>query len=365
MKTRQSSATALTVQQAEALILQAPLHTPFRIATGQHDTFANTFLRIQLSDGSIGWGEAGIATHITGETLEETLVNLQHAALQLIGTNLANYRSVCSQLNRRHHKNHAAQQAVEIAVLDAISNSCAIPLWRLFGHKPKKLQTDITIVIGSAREAANATRRFHRKGFKTFKIKIGTNHDLDVERIQSVAREAPGCTILLDANQAFTAESMLALLKTLRRHRIRPKLLEQPVPREDWDGLRKLTRESGTVVCADESVRSLGDAVFAIKTKAVHAINLKLAKTALFETAEIARITKAAGLKLMIGAMLESALSISAAAHFAAGFQYIDYVDLDTTYFIRGPLARTPCLNPAGHINVNTIPAGIGVTPKT
>jgi L-alanine-DL-glutamate epimerase-like enolase superfamily enzyme len=365
MKSKTSLTPSLTVQQAEATILQAPLHTPFRIATGQHDTFANAFLRIQLSDGSVGWGEAGVAPHITGETLEQTLVNLQHAALQLIGTNLANYRSTCILLSRRHQKNHAAQQAVEMAVLDAVCNSCRFPLWHLFGHKPKKLQTDITIVIGSASEAATATRQFLRKGFTTFKIKIGTNPDLDFERIQAVVRQAPDSTILLDANQAFTAESILSLLKTLRRHKIRPRLLEQPVPREDWDGLRKLTRESGTVVCADESVRSLNDALFAIKTGAVHAINLKLAKTALFETAEIARITKAAGLKLMMGAMLESALSISAAAHFAAGFQHVDYIDLDTTYFIRGPLARTPCLNTSGHIDVSTVRTGVGVTPKT
>jgi L-alanine-DL-glutamate epimerase-like enolase superfamily enzyme len=136
------------------------------------------------------------------------------------------------------------------------------------------------------------------------------------------------------------------------------------VQREDWDGLRKLTRESNTIVCADESVRSLDEALYAIKTKAVHAINLKLAKTAIFETAEIARISKAAGLKLMLGAMMESALSITASAHFAAGFHQIDYIDLDTTYFIQGPLSRTPCLNPSGQVDVSEIRAGIGVTPK-
>ena len=55
------------VDDAVAAIIRAPLVTPFRIATGQHDELANVFLRLRTSDGICGYGEAAVASHITGE----------------------------------------------------------------------------------------------------------------------------------------------------------------------------------------------------------------------------------------------------------------------------------------------------------
>ena len=44
----------------------------------------------------------------------------------------------------------------------------------------------------------------------------------------------------------------------------------------------------------------------------------------------------------MLGAMMESALSITASAHLAAGLGCFDFIDLDTTFFLKGELARSP-----------------------
>jgi len=101
-----------------------------------------------------------------------------------------------------------------------------------------------------------------------------------------------------------------------------------------------------------------------VRTRAVNVVSLKLAKTGLLPTAEIARYARASGMKLMIGAMLESALSITAAAHFAAGFGGIEFVDLDTTYFIRGPLSHSPYLDAEGRFDFSAAGPGIGVVPR-
>ena len=64
---------------------QAPLNQPFRIATGQHDHLENILFTIELKDGTKGYGEAAVATHITGETIEQTLKNLKGIAHWLKG----------------------------------------------------------------------------------------------------------------------------------------------------------------------------------------------------------------------------------------------------------------------------------------
>jgi hypothetical protein len=60
---------SFVIDDATVSTIKAPLITPFRIATGQHDEWENVFLRLRTSEGVCGYGEAAVATHITGETV--------------------------------------------------------------------------------------------------------------------------------------------------------------------------------------------------------------------------------------------------------------------------------------------------------
>ncbi|MEI8010929.1 MAG: dipeptide epimerase [Candidatus Omnitrophota bacterium] len=352
---------SLIVKKVQVLSLHAPLCSPFRIATGQHDALENVLLRIELVDGIVGFGEAAVATHITGETIARTTDNLKESGAALVGEDIADYRSLLYSFQERFNGNHAGLAAFEMAVLDAFCCSMKIPLWRLFGGRPAKMSTDITVVIGSVEEAEAWTKDFYKRGFRSFKVKVGRDPDLDIERVKMVVKCAPRASIILDANQAFSASSMLKFLKALKAKGICPALLEQPVAKADWDGLRELTRVSGVPVCADESVGSLASAVFALKTGAVNAVNIKLMKSGFLEGAAIARLAQARGAKLMMGAMMESALAITAGAHLAAGLGGFEFIDLDTTFFIKGPHARSPYLNAKGQFDLSKASAGIGV----
>lgn len=274
---------------------------------------------------------------------------------------LYDYRGVCAEFRPLFLGNHAGLAAFEMAVLDGVAKSCRFPFYRFFGGRAVSLASDITVVIGSQPEAEATARAYCKRGFRAFKIKIGADEAVDLDRVLAVARTARGAKILLDANQGYDAPRMLRFLRELRKRGVIPALIEQPVPREDWEGLAKLTRESGVPVCADESVKSLADAVRAVKLRAVDVINIKFMKSGILEGAEIARLARAAGLRLMIGAMMESALAITAAAHFAAGFGGFDFVDLDTTFFVKGPLARSRYLDRGGRFDFKDAGPGIGV----
>lgn len=361
--------TSFVIAEAETSIIRAPLNTPFRIASGQHDELANVFLRLRSSDGICGYGEAAVATHITGETIEATLANLQAAAMKLRGRRIETPEEVCREFGPAFAGNHAGLAALEMALLDLSARTQEIPFYRLFAPAAASapllsFATDITIVIGSLDEARAATEQFAARGFKTFKIKIGRDEELDLRRILAVREIAPDSALILDANMGFTAERMLLFMKRLDASGIRPVLLEQPVPKHDWQGLAAITAAlagSGTLVCADESVGSLADARRAIDTGAVSAINIKFMKSGILEGAEIARLASAHGLPLMLGAMMESALAITASSHFAAGLGCFDFLDIDTTFFLKGPLATSPYLDDSGRFNLQHAGHGIGV----
>ena len=341
---------SIRIKQARAAIVAAPLNTPFRIATGQHDQLENVFLQIETDSGVCGSGEAAVATHITGETVEQTLANLQQVAAQVAGRSITDYAVLIDEFRPCFDTNHAGLAAFEMALLDAVSRSRSIPFVSLFspapGFSPKPcFSSDITIVIGSLEEAETATRHYAGQGFTAFKIKIGKDHELDLQRVRAVHRIAPDSSLILDANMGFNATGMLKFLKQLEADGIRPMLLEQPVPKGDWDGLAAITRAlegSDILVCADESVGSLAAAEQAVALKAVNAINIKFMKSGITESVKIAELACKHGIKLMLGAMMESSLAITAAAHFAAALGCFEVIDLDTTFFYQRPSVPEP-----------------------
>lgn len=352
------------IKNIRVSLMRAPLIQPFRTALGRHDNLENVLFRLELSDGTCGFGEAGIATHITGETIDTTLKNLKSIRQYIIGKDASDYLKLSAGLHERLPHNKAALAAIETALMDALTKQWRIPLWKFFGEKPKKITTDITIVISDLSETEESVGKFYKKGFRIFKIKIGLDPDLDYKRVLTVKRLAPDSIIYLDANQGLTAEKTLSFLRLLKRTGIRPALIEQPVPKDDFEGLQKITRLSEIPVCADESASSLSDAVRLIRQKAVNVINIKLMKSGLFHSREIYLLAKANGIKLMTGAMMETSLAITASAHLAAGLGDFTYIDLDCPFFIKKGYDKNPYLKSNGVYDLRKVKSGIGITPN-
>lgn len=351
------------IERTEVTALEAPLIQPFRTALGDHRSLKNLLFVIHLQGRTKGYGEAAIATHITGETIKQTRQNLRAAGCWLKGKDIRDCLIISAWLHDHFGKNPAAIAAVETALFDALTCDLGIPLWEFFGTRCRKIRTDITIVIADLPETEERVRHFYRRGFRQFKVKIGRDLELDIQRVAAVHKLAPKGVIYIDANQGFSAPEMLKFLKLLERRGIRPDLLEQPVPRDDRDGLKKVSRSTDIPVCADESVRSVEEAKRIIKEKAAGVINIKLMKFGIVHSLEIARLASAAGVKLMIGGMMESSLAMTASAHLAAGLGCFSYIDLDTPFFIKGEVSRNPYLSGNGIYDLRSVKRGVGIVP--
>lgn len=351
----------MIIKDCSVSILRAELIQPFRTALGTHDSLENVLFSLTLADGSKGYGEAAVATHITGETVDETRRNLEQVGPTLIGRDADDYLNLSGELHERLSKNTCALAAIETALVDALTRSWKMPLWKFFGSKPKQLASDITIVIAELKETEESVKRFYKQGFRAFKIKIGRDEDLDVKRVLAVKKLAPRSAIYLDANQGYSAGQTLRFLKTIAKDGVLPQLIEQPVHRDDFDGLMKVTRECKVPVCADESARSLSEAATIIRKKAAQVINIKTMKTGIFESREIALLARANGIGLMAGGMMETSLAMTASAHMAAGLGCFDFIDLDTPFFIKGAVGKNPLLSNKGVYDLQRSGPGIGV----
>ncbi|OGS57693.1 MAG: hypothetical protein A3J79_07025 [Elusimicrobia bacterium RIFOXYB2_FULL_62_6] len=345
-------------------LLDAELFQPFTISSGSHKSLENVLIGVQTAEGVWGWGEAAVAPHITGETQAATQKNLAKTADWLKGKDLADYMKLFVRLEDELETNRAALAASQMALSDALARSLGVPLWRLYGSRPAPARTDITVVIGTEAQAFEFAANWRKRGFRIFKIKTGADTDSDLKRILAVKKAAPGSEIYLDFNCAYdvrTAERFVALLE---RKGVVPRVIEQPVPKDDHEGLGYLSRKFKMPVCADESAYSVSDAVRLIKNKRVTAINIKLTKLGLLRAREVWALAKAKGIKLMMGEMLETELASACAAQFASGLGGFDFIDLDTPFFIKpGKMKGGRHILPNGVYDIKSIKAGIGYAP--
>jgi len=353
-----------TIKTAGVSALKARLLQPFRTSLGTHNSLENILFSVTLDSGIIGHGEAAVAPHITGESYGATFRNLEKARTFCEGRKIGELEKVSAWLHKEFPLNPSAVAAVETALLDALTRSQKIPMWRTFGKKARQLQSDITVVLSDLGETRRSVKKFYAQGFRAFKVKIGRDLELDIKRLLALQKLAPRCRIYVDANQGYSAVEIIKFLDVLKKNGVRVHLLEQPVKKNDWEGLKKISRSTKIPVCADESVRSLDDARRAIKFKLAPVINIKIMKCGLLHAEKIARLAHRNGIKLMIGGMMESSIAMTASAHLAAGMGCFDYIDLDTPFFIKGAVKLNPYLSESGKYDLKKVKAGIGITPE-
>lgn len=318
------------IVRLEAIPLNVPLLADFAIASSTLKAVNNVAVRLELEDGTVGWGETSVLPPLTVESQPLALQAIGASEAILKGRSAGAWRSIAGLL-REHFPDYPSVRAgIEMALLDALTRHRELPLYEFFGGAGSHLVTDITIPICASEKAFNLAREYRLRGFETLKVKVGRDPDSDFEHLCAIREGFPECRLLLDANCGFNADEMIGLVRRLEASGMKPVLLEQPVPRDDLAGLRKVTDTTGIPVAADESCASPHDAIRIIKAGAARVINIKLVKSGVAQALDIVSIARSAGLDLMIGGMVETRIGIGFAAHFAAGIGGFQWIDLDT-----------------------------------
>ncbi|ACB80954.1 Mandelate racemase/muconate lactonizing protein [Methylorubrum populi BJ001] len=212
----------------------------------------------------------------------------------------------------------AARNALDCALWDFEAKRTGRPAHELAGlSAPGPVTTAYTLSLGDPEAMEEAARNAAHRPL--LKVKLGGEGD--PERIAAVRRGAPDSRLIVDANEAWRAETIEQNLAACAAANVG--LIEQPLPAGD-DGL--LAEIDRTIpICADESLHDRAglDAL----AKRYDAINIKLDKAGgLTEALKLAHEARARGFEIMVGCMVGSSLAMAPAmllAHHAA------YVDLD------------------------------------
>ena len=317
--------------------IEIPLHTPFRTALRVVDRINDMIIRITTADGLQGFGEAPPTAVITGDTRESIEAAVRgYIGPAVTGMSFDDPEALFAAMDKSIAKNTSAKAAVDMALYDLMAKEKGVPLYRLLADGDESqirtaLKTDLTISVNEVDEMVRDSINAVRKGYHILKVKVGKGGDKDVERIRNI-REAvgPDVTLRVDANQGWSREEAIRTIGKMEDALADIELVEQPVSCHDFKGLKYVTEHVNTPILADESVFSCEDAERIIEEHAADMINIKLMKTGgIHEALRICEMAEKNGIPCMAGCMLESAVSVSAAAHLAGARNIIRMCDLD------------------------------------
>lgn len=210
----------------------------------------------------------------------------------------------------------AARNAIDCALWDLEAKRTGVPVFCRAGlPAPVPVQTAYTISLGTPEAMAEAARReAHRP---LLKLKLGGIGD--EARVAAVRAAVPDATLIVDANEAWTAAQLAPLMAACADAGVA--MIEQPLPAGDDALLGTVARP--VPVCADESVHDRHD-VASLRGR-YDMVNVKLDKAGGFtEALALVGAAEAAGLAVMIGCMVGSSLAMAPATLLAPRARFVD-----------------------------------------
>lgn len=273
---------------------------------------------VELEDrGLIGRGEAlGVFYH--GETIE--------ALLDQLGNVAGDLRNGVSRAELQHKlPPGGARNALDCALWDLEAKRARRRVWDLVGLQPvHPLVTAYTLGVDTPEAMARAAAAIRECSLLKLKL---NGDDCDPERVTLVRKARPDAELVVDANQGWSEQQLYEFVPILATLGVT--LIEQPLPVGQDDVLAAFA--SPVPLCADESFQTT-ESIPGVAGKYEY-VNIKLDKTGgLTEALRVARLAQQHNLKLMVGCMGGSSLSM--APGFIVG-QLCKIVDLDSPLLIR------------------------------
>ena len=199
-------------------------------------------------------------------------------------------------------------------------------LWNL--DTSKSPVTDFTIGIA---DVDTMVKKMQERPWPVYKIKVGFEND-----IETVAELRKHTTAIfrVDANAAWDLETALIKIPALKNLGV--EFVEQPLAKDNWDGMKVLFEQSSLPIFADEACVKESDVEKCHQH--FHGVNIKLTKcSGITPARRMIEKARALNMKVMIGCMNESSIGTAAIAQLAP---LLDYVDMDGTLLLTEDIAR-------------------------
>ncbi len=284
------------------------------------DTLHTTYER----DGLSGHGEGApiVRYHEDAESARKAVESVRDL---LIAANPMQFDKIMAEVFHRVQGEWAGKAAIDIALMDWVGQKLGIPLYSYFGLDPKDAPLT-TFSIGIDTPAVTRQKTLEAADYPILKVKVGLDTDEPtIEAVRSVTKKP----LRVDANEGWKdKEEAVRKINWLEKQGV--EFIEQPMPAAMLEETRWVRSRVHIPVIADEACQHASD-IPRLK-EAYDGVNVKLDKSGgMLEGYRMIQIAKALGMKTMLGCMISSSVSVTAAAHLSP---LVDYADLDGNLLI-------------------------------
>ena len=325
-----------------------PVERPHKMSFTTLEAVNFVFVRLETTDGLVGWGEAACLGGPTWseESSESIAATIERYIVPwLVGRDASGIEVLSREMARRVQGNPFARAAVEMALWDLNGRALGVPVHRLLGGRVRdRVPLSWSLAVADPAAEIEEGRAKVARGHRIFKIKTAARPVAeDVERVRRL-REAlgPDVSLRVDANQGWDRPTALKAIRGLEPYGI--DFVEQPVPRWDFEGMAEIGRRVDVPIMADESCFSPHDAMLIARLGGVSILGLKVTKSAgLIGSMAIARIAEAAGMGCYVGCMIETSLGTAAYLQVALAAAPVTWgCELFGPLLLKGDVVREP-----------------------
>lgn len=234
----------MKITAVETIELDAPLATPWKIATFTLSSLTACLVRIRTDEGVSGIGEAvarlgpGVTAAVVHEILAPVLLGKDPEDVEAL------WEAMARTMRPRGHSRGfhlEAMAGVDIALWDLLGQAAGKPIWQLLaGHGRREIPVYASsVLLDTAAKMADEARQLVADGYRAIKIKVGESAKRDAQRIEAI-REAVGSDIdlMLDCNSGFEPTDAIQFGRTAERLGIY--WMEEPVNPDDLQGYRRI-----------------------------------------------------------------------------------------------------------------------------
>ena len=243
----------------------------------------------------------------------------------VLSANPTQFTKLMAEVFRRVPGNWAGKSAVDIAIMDWVGQKFGVPLYEWLGLDPADTPLT-TFSIGIDTPEITKQKTLEAAEYPILKVKVGLSTDEPtIEAVRSVTNKK----LRVDANEGWKdKEEAVRKINWLEKQGV--EFVEQPMPAEMIEETRWVRSRVHIPIIADESCQRVSD-IPKLKD-AFDGVNVKLDKSGgILEARRWIDVARSMNMRIMIGCMVSSSVTVTAAAHLSP---LVDYADLDGNLLI-------------------------------
>ena len=355
------------LKKIDLYLLQIQLCMPIKHYLAERTHSENLVVKVVTDSGVVGFGEGIARQYVTGEVMEASLRFLQdHLIPQLNGFHPSGPSDLIEALAELLSEDNRAQApaaccALELAILDAAGKTWSQSVAQMLGGGDQPLIYSAVIPMMSPPSFHRLLHLIRDMEMSFVKIKVGNERDTEV---LSLAREILGHEVDLrvDANGAWSSEEAQKRIAAMMAYGI--SAVEQPVPKEDIQGLKRVSEQVEIPIIADESLCLERDAKKLTSLDACQVFNLRLSKCGgILAANRLYEIARKKEIAAQLGCQVGETGILSAAGRQLASSRKLLYLEGSySSYLLQDDIVNEPVEFGPGGVAQPLAGHGLGVS---